>query len=142
MGAQVDSLEFDWFFPTPPRPDLTITIPNDKCFNLNQNLYGQMPESIVIGVTSDGKNIGIRKVTDSENGFQILKSGTIKDTNLIDTIKKRGIKLPARYLVEQKENLWVGTLISPAISAHLPKKTPPKVRKTGLEAMIKKDGDL
>lgn len=142
MGAQLDSLEFEWFFPTPPKPELAITIPNDKCLNLNQNLYGQIQESIVIGLTSDGKKIGLRKVTETETGFQILKSGTIKDINLIDTIKKRGIKLPARYLVEQKENLWIGTLISPAVSAHLPKKTPPKVRKTGLEAMIKKESDL
>lgn len=101
-----------------------------------------MPKSIAIGVTSDGKKIGIRKITEAENGFKILKNGIIKDINLIDTIKKRGIKLPARYLVEKKENLWIGTLISSVVSAHLPKKIPSKARKAGLESMIKKEGDL
>lgn len=140
MNAQLDFLKFDWFFPTPSRPELVVTIPNDKCFNLNPNLFNQIPESIVIGVTNDGKNICLREKTGTETSFPILKSGTIKDINLIDSMKKRGIKLPARYLVEKIGNVWIGTLSPPKVIP--PKKTPSKVRKTGLEVMINKENDL
>jgi hypothetical protein len=94
--------EFEWFLPTSREPELKISIPNDICFNLNQKLYAQMLDKITIGISMDGKTIHIKTMPDI--GFCIPKSGTIKDSTLIDSIKKRGIKLPACYLVKKEEN--------------------------------------
>jgi len=85
MVTSIDFLEFEWFLPTPAKPELAITIPNDQCFNLNQNLYGQMPNRITVGVSLNGKTICLREA--AETGFKIPKSGTIKGMPLISSIK-------------------------------------------------------
>jgi hypothetical protein len=140
METPIDTIEFEWFFPIPPKPELAITIPNEKCFNLNQNLCSRVPKRITIGVSKNGKIICLKE--EPEMGFRIPKSGTIQDMNLIDSIKRRGIKLPARYLVEQNEGRWIATLVLPIVPSRPPKKTPKKVRKNGLGAMLQKEGDL
>lgn len=130
----INSLEFKWFLPAPPKPELAITIPNDKCFNLNQNLCSQMPNYITIGVLEGGKTLCLKKET--EIGYQIPKSGSIKAINIIEYMKKQGIKLPARYLVEEKEAYWIATLVPPSAPSGPAKKMPHKSRKMGLEMML------
>lgn len=113
--------EFTWFLPAPRKPVLSITIPNDNCFNLNQKLYSQINDRIAIGVNCDGKRIRIK--LKPEVGYSVPKSGIIKDLDLIAKIKKCGIKLPASYLVEQKEDYWEATLVTRAAPLPSPKKS-------------------
>jgi hypothetical protein len=139
VGNSGDHVEFEWFFPTPPKPEFAITIPNDKCFNLNQNLCSQILERIAVGVAGDGKVIKLKK--EPEFGFRVPKSGTIQDINLVASIKKRGIKFPARYSVEQKEDYWLAVLVPPTAS-NPSKKMPKQARKNGLESMVRKEGSM
>ncbi len=103
-------------------------------------MCNQIAEYIRVGVNSNGKTICIKE--DKEGGFLILKSGIIKDVRLIDSIKARGIKLPARYSVKQNEDHWIGTLIASIVPSHHLKKTPRKARKKGLEVMLQKVDNL
>lgn len=131
-------MEFEWFSPPPRKPELAITIPNDKCFNLNQNLFRQMPKQIAVGISADGKTICLKE--NPGTGLQIPKSGTINSYHLVAFIKKRGIKLPARYKVEQKEDHWLATLNSPVLPTP-PKNTPKSPRKRGLRTMMNEDNN-
>lgn len=126
--------EFEWFLPSPRKPILAITIPNDNCFNLNQNLCIQIPKHIRIGLSSDGKRLALKEET--EEGYFVPKSGGIKDSVLVQEIKTRGVRLPANYLVESINEYWVATLVPPISSPTLPKKTPKRPRTNGLKDML------
>jgi hypothetical protein len=132
--------DFDWFLPSPKKVVYAIAIPNDTCFNLNQRLTQKLPKMITIGINSDAKTLCIKKEPDK--GFSVPKSGTIKDNVLINTIKSRGIRLPAHYSAESKGEYWIASLVPPISSPILPKKTPSKPRTNGLNAMLTSGGNV
>jgi hypothetical protein len=125
--------EFEWFLPIPRRPILAITITNEKFINLNQKLCSQVAKYITIGISSDGKKIGLKEVA---GGYFVPKNGVIKDPRLVLQIKSRGVQLPANYLVEKADGCWIAILVPPEFSPTFPKKTPIRPRKTGLKDML------
>ncbi len=135
MSGHYSENEFDWFLPTPPKPVFSITISDEKSFNLNGKLSEKIPRYIKIGISSDGTKLGLLEET---KGFRVPKNGVIKAWKLIDEIKTRGIFLPARYLVENIDGFWIATLVPPTPAPTTPKKTPNKPRKNGLKAMLPK----
>lgn len=59
-----------------------------------------MPKKITIGIDYGGKEIYVKEMPGT--GYSIPKSGSIKDQQLVTHITKQGVKLPARYLVQEK----------------------------------------
>ncbi|MCA1292267.1 hypothetical protein LBW89_04435 [Paenibacillus sp. alder61] len=135
MASNYFESEFDWFLPTPPKKILSITIPDEKNFNLNAKLCESIPKFIKIGVNSDGTMLGL---LEDIKGFGVPKNGRIKAESLIERITERGIRLPARYLVENMDGIWIAKLVPPTPIPAIPKKTPKKPRLNGLKAMLPK----
>ena len=133
-GTSAAFPEFEWFLPSPKKAELAITIPNDRCINFNPRLKSQLPEQITIGVSPDGKILRVKE--SAGEGYHIPKSGSIKASVLIDNIKARGIRLPARYLVEKANGCWIATVVLPIASPTAPERTPKKPRSSGLSAML------
>lgn len=71
-------------------------------------------------------------------GFGVPKNGRIKAESLIERITERGIRIPARYLVEDTDGIWIAKLVPPTPFPPTPKKTPNKPRLNGLKAMLPK----
>lgn len=128
--------EFSWYLPTPPKPVLSITIPDEKSINLNGRLREIVPNRLKIGVNMDGTKLGL---LEEQKGFHIPKNGMIKAQDVIHDITLRGISLPARYIVENIDDLWVATLVPTIPAPTTPKKTPNKPRLNGLKAMLPKN---
>lgn len=135
MTPNYSESEFDWFLPTPPKQVFSITIPDEKNINLNAKLCEIIPEYIKIGINLDGTKLGL---LEEKKGFHVPRNGRIKAENLIDKIKERGIRLPARYLVDNINGFWIATLVPPTPVSAIPKNTPSKPRKNGLKAMLPK----
>ncbi|WP_334074100.1 hypothetical protein [Paenibacillus sp. A14] len=127
---------YDWILPIPPKPIFSITVSDEKGFCINEKLRRNIPERIKVGITSDGSEIGILEET--EKGYRVPKNGTIKDWNLVQEIKTRGVNLPARYLVEKIDEFWQASLTPQILPTTPPKKIPKKPRKNGLKAMLPK----
>jgi hypothetical protein len=135
----MDFSRFKWFLPAPREAKFAISIPNEKCFNLNQKLYAEISKRIAVGVSTDGKTLCIKE---DEQGYKVPKSGSIKDGVLVGDIKNRGIRLPARYFVEKKSDCWIATLGPYASPSSVPKKFPKKPRKKGLKDMLPPEGPI
>ncbi|MNW51344.1 hypothetical protein D3C74_288280 [compost metagenome] len=127
--------EFDWFLPTPPKPVFLITISDEKSINLNGKLCESIPSKIRIGINIDGTKLGLLEET---KGFRVPRNGRVKAGELIDQIKARGVRLPARYLAENINGIWIATLVPPTSLPTIPKKTPNKPRVNGLKTMLPK----
>ncbi len=74
-----------------------------------------------------------------EKGYRVPKNGMIKDPHLVQLIEKRGIRLPASYLVEKMDELWLATLVPSTPAPTTLRKTPKNPRKNGLRAMLPKN---
>lgn len=135
--------DFQWFIPSTKASEYVITIPNDTNFNFNQKLLNKIPKKISIGVSPDGKKIRIKE---SSNGYNIPKSGSIKASEIIKSIKDRGIRLPVRYTVhhdDDHDNDYVeATFIQPVAAPNTPKQIPKKPRTTGLKSMLISGGNI
>ena len=127
--------DLEWFYPPERKSEFMITIPNDKCFNLNQNLRLQIEYKVGIAKTSDGKALCLRE---KENGYKIPKSGTVHPVELIAAITKSGIPLPAKYKATKQGGDWFGKYLPPVAPDFFSSGTPKRPRKKGLEAMLKK----
>ncbi|AIQ61972.1 hypothetical protein PSTEL_01370 [Paenibacillus stellifer] len=134
QGSDIQQLE--WFLPGPPKPVFSINVSNEKGFCLNSKLYEFIPKQLTVGISSDGKIIGLLGI--AEKGYQVLKNGKIKDHELIRQIEKRGISFPANYIVEKKDDIWFAALVPPKQVPLTPQKTPKKPRKNGLRNMLPK----
>jgi len=132
----LDFHQFEWYLPTPPEPLLLITISSENVICLNRKLCEYVPKQIQIGINMDGTRLGLAGISDK--GYRVPKNGMIKDDRLVQRIKQRGVRLPARYLVEEKEGIWLGTLIPSTPAPPTIGKTPKKPRKQGLKAMLPK----
>lgn len=135
MNGKYSESEFSWHLPTPPKPVLSITIQDEKSFNLNGRLSEIIPKNIKIGVNLDGTELGMLAEI---KGFRVPKNGRIKAEKLIYDITSRGISLPARYLVENIDGFWIARLVTSTPSPTTSKKTPKKPRINGLKAMLPK----
>lgn len=124
--------DFEWFTPQPKKAELAITIPNNHCFNLNPSLRAKIPQKIEIGVGHGGTILWLQP---HDTGYKIAKSGTLKDSLLIGSIKRSGVRLPARYVVEEFDGGWVANLVPPA-KPPLPTKIPKRPKKKGLNAIL------
>ncbi|KAA9002387.1 hypothetical protein F4V43_13275 [Paenibacillus spiritus] len=129
-----DIYQLEWFLPSPSKPVFSISVSNEKGFCLNSKLYEFIPKQLTIGISSDGKNIGLLGI--AEKGYHVLKNGKIKDLELVKVIEKRGISFPASYTVEKKDDLWFATLVPPKQVPLTPQNTPKKPRKSGLRNML------
>ena len=89
-----------------------------------------------IGINFNGTKLGLLGVN---TGFNVPKNGRIIAENVIDKIKEHGIRLPARYLVDNINGFWIATLVPPTPVPAIPKKTPNKPRLNGLKAMLPKE---
>lgn len=138
-NSPTDFLDFEWFLPAPRKSEFVITVNNTKSFNLNQRLCSKIWKQIQIGITSDGKTLCLKEKP--ENGFFVPKSGSIKDSVLINEIKSRGISLPARYIAERKGDYWFATIVPAVTSPAQLKKTPKKPRKNGLKCILLQEGN-
>ncbi|MGW9530241.1 hypothetical protein ACWHAM_21345 [Paenibacillus terrae] len=128
--------QFEWFLPSPPKPVFSIIVSNEKGFCLNSKLCEYIPKQLTVGISSDGKNIGLLEI--AEKGYHVPKNGKIKGPELVCSIETRGISLPANYIVEKKGDLWFATLVPTKPVPFTPRKTPKKPRKNGLRAMLPK----
>ena len=135
-NQEFDLHQFEWFLPSPSKPVFSIIVSNEKGFCLNSKLYEFIPKQLTVGISSDGKNIGLLGI--AEKGYHVLKNGKIKDLELIRSIEERGISFPANYIVEKKDDLWFATLVPPKQVPPTPVKTPKKPRKNGLRNMLPK----
>lgn len=135
-NQKFDILQLEWFLPSPSKPVFSIIVSNEKGFCLNSKLYEFIPKQLTVGISSDGKNIGLLGI--AEKGYHVLKNGKIKDLKLIKLIEERGISFPANYIVEKEDDLWVATLVPPKQVPLTPQKTPKKPRKNGLRNMLPK----
>jgi len=136
MTPNYSESEFEWFLPTPPKRVFSITIPDEKNFNLNTNLCESVPKCIKIGINFNGTKLGLLEET---KGFNVPKNGRVIAENVIHKIKEHGIRLPARYLVDNINGFWIATLVPPTPASAIPKKTPNKPRLNGLKAMLPKE---
>lgn len=73
----------------------------------------------------------------SEQGYRVPKNGRIKDLRLVKAIEQRGVSLPAKYIVEKINEMWIASII-PGAPIKSVGKTPKKPRRNGLKAMIPK----
>lgn len=137
-NQEFDFNQFEWFLPSPPKPFFSIIVSNEKGFCLNSKLYEYIPKKLTVGISPDGRNIGL--LENAENGYQVLKNGRIKGKGpeLVRSIEARGISLPANYIVENKDDLWLATLVPAKPVPSIPRKTPKKPRKNGLRDMLPK----
>lgn len=135
MSGNYSESEFDWFLPIPPKPVFSITIPDEKSINLNARLCECIPKCIKIGINLDGTKLGLLEET---KGFRVPQNGRIRAERLIDEIIVRGIRLPARYLVDNIDGFWMATLVPTTPVPTIPKKTPNKPRQNGLKTMLPK----
>ncbi|WP_018751814.1 hypothetical protein [Paenibacillus sanguinis] len=135
QGPEFDESQFDWFLPGPPKPVLLLNVSKERGIYLNSKLCECVPKRITIAIKKDGVEILLKEMP--EKGFQVLKNGKIKASELLEIIRRRGVSLPASYTVEEKENLWFAKLI-PTITPLPSRKTPNKPRKNGLQDMISK----
>lgn len=129
--TKINQEEFTWFLPT-PKSDMAINIPNPNLLNLNNKLLDEMPAYIMLGISSDGTKIFIKD--HGEDGFKVIKSGTIKAHDVISALTKSGVHLPARYIVTNTDGGWIATLalpISPKTN-----KTVSKPREQNLSSLI------
>ena len=105
---------FTWFLPE-EKPPYVITIPNEHTLSLNEKLRKQITGPIKIGISADGKTICVRPIADS--GFRVLNSGRIHAETVIAALLRSGIKLPARYSVQEDEDRWIGVWEAPSAKA-------------------------
>ncbi|MNV37890.1 hypothetical protein D3C71_1294240 [compost metagenome] len=139
-NQEFDIQQFEWLLPSPPKPIFTIVVSDEKGFCLNSKLCEFIPRQLTIGISRDGKSIGLLEI--EEKGYHVLKNGKIKGPELVRSLKTRGISLPANYIVDQKDDLWLATLVHTKPVSLTPRKTPKKPRKNGLRAMLpKKDNE-
>lgn len=136
MILEYSESEFEWFLPTPPKRVYSITITDEKNFNLNAKLREIVPKCIKIGINSNGTELSLLEET---KGFNVPKNGRIIAENVIDKIKEHGIRLPARYLVDDINGFWIAKLVPPIPTPAIPKKTPKKPRLNGLKAMLPRE---
>ena len=127
--------EFTWFFPRPKGAEMSISIPNQKNVNFNPKAMEKMPPFVVLGASSDGKRIGIREQT--EKGYKLPKSGSIKDEAFISFLQSSGVKLPAKYELCETEGGWIGNLVTTAVPKVSEKRTKPRISKSGADSLIK-----
>lgn len=135
QDEQIETHNFEWFLPSPPKPVLILTVFNDGVIRLNGKLCEEIPKTLKIGVDVDGKTLGL--VECSEKGYRIPKNGRVKDINLVKAIEKRGVSLPAKYMVEKVNDLWVARIVPP-IPITKVGSTPKKPRRNGLKTMLPK----
>ncbi|MGO4950519.1 MULTISPECIES: hypothetical protein [Paenibacillus] len=135
-NQEFDIQKFEWFLPSPSKPVLSIVVSKDKGFCLNSKLCEYFSKEITVGISPDGKNIGLLEIP--EKGYHVLKNGKIKGPELVHSIEIRGISLPANYIVEKKDDLWLATLVPTKPIPSTPRKTPKNPRKNGLRAMLPK----
>lgn len=135
MASDYFESDFDWFLPAPPKKNFSITITDEKSFNLNSKLCESISKFIKIGINLDGTIIGL---LEDEEGFRVPKNGRIIAESLIDSIRGRGIRLPARYLVENTDGTWIAKLVPKTPVPTTSKKMPNKPRLNGLKAMLPK----
>ncbi|GIP24372.1 hypothetical protein [Paenibacillus sp. J22TS3] len=139
-NRELDIQHFEWFLPSPPKPVFTIVVSDEKGISLNSKLCEYIPRQLKIGISQDGKNLGLLEI--EEKGYLVLKNGKIKGPELVRSLKTRGIPLPANYIVEQKDDLWLATFVNTNPVSLMPRKTPKKPRKNGLRTMLpKKEND-
>ncbi|NCC67032.1 MAG: hypothetical protein EOM14_02390 [Clostridia bacterium] len=129
--VKINQEEFTWFLPS-PKSDLSINIPNSNRLNLNNKLVDKMPAYITLGISLDGTKIFIKE--HGEDGFKVIKSGSIKAHEFISALTKCGVHLPARYIVTKTDGGWIATLTSPVLSRV--NKTTAKPRKQNLSPLI------
>lgn len=134
-NEQIDVSHFEWFLPSPPRPVLALTVYSGGEICFNGKLCEYVPKQLRIGVNRDGKILGLAGC--SEKGYRVPKNGRIKDPNLVKVIEKRGIVLPAKYIVENKNDIWIATIITPTPLTTVGK-TPKKPRQNSLKSMLPK----
>ena len=137
--SNINFEKFRWFIPKPKSP-LAITIPNPDRLNLNPKLLSQMPSHIEIGISADGQEICIREQLNG--GYWVPKSGTIKDKSLIRALTSMGVRLPARYTVQQEGGCWLAIMDEPITRKVIMKKPPSKPRNSDLHNLAKEIGSL
>lgn len=138
--SSIHFAEFTWFSPT-PKTTLSISIPNENSFNLNPKLMEQMPSYIEIGVSSDGRVLGIREKPDT--GYKLPKSGSVKAKELICFLVSAGVRLPAKYIVTNEGDCWKAVLVKP--SSPIPTvntKKPPRKKRMNLSGLVKEVEEL
>ncbi|GGF67032.1 hypothetical protein GCM10010912_10000 [Paenibacillus albidus] len=131
-----DIHQFEWFLPSPPKPFFSIIVSNEKGFCLNSKLNEVIPKQLTIGISADGRSIGLLAI--AEKGYQVLKNGKIKDPELVGLFETRGISLPASYRVEKIEEYWYAKLVPSKPEPLASRKTPKNPRKNGLRDMLPK----
>ncbi len=133
--SEINLDAFRWFVPKPQNP-LVITIPNLERISFNSKLLEKLPSYITIGISSDGHQLAI---CEKEDGYKLLKSGSIKNKELVKEIATLGVRLPAKYAVTIKDNGWLATLETqgtPPVSTKSITRTPQKKNLSGLQAEL------
>lgn len=137
--SKIDFSEFTWF-KAKPKNQFAITIPNQTILNINPKLLEVLPAFIEIGVRKAGTELCLREQPHS--GYRILRSGAIKDKELLKYIVDSGVRLPARYTVLQEDDYWLAILdewFPPKINAANPPKKP---RTRNLKELLKESAAL
>ncbi len=124
---------FTWFRPTPKNP-FAITIPNQDDIRINSKLLPKLPSYIEIGIGEGGGQIGLRAC---EDGYKVTKDGNIRATEVIMRLREAGVRLPARYTVEETDGGFLGTLVkTPEVKLDV-QKTPCTPKKKELSGLVK-----
>lgn len=122
MEVQFDLSAFSWFRPE-KKTKWAVNIPNRRCLNINAELLKEIPHSILFGYNAEKRKLAIR--AENESAFVVPKSGSIKAEKVITFIVDSGVRLPARFLGEKIQNVWIGTLEEqqlPSVLRNLPQR--------------------
>lgn len=141
MAEKTIKTNFDdyvWFTPKPKVPQAAITIPNPDALNLNKYALQALPPKFAIGVAPDGATLCLRE--NPETGYSPVKSGAIKDKELVAFLMEAGVELPARYVLKKVNDFWVAELAQTApkkINLNKPPRRIGKQAKRAIEEELK-----
>ena len=92
--------EFTTLLPEEKNSPKCIYVHSDGSLNFNGKLNGEIKSrQIEIRISDDGKRIVL--IPDGKNNHKFTKSGRTKNTELIRTLKKKHIGVPATFEMER-----------------------------------------
>lgn len=104
--------EFTTLLPEEKNSPKCIYVHSDGSLNFNGKLNGEIKSrQIEIRISDDGKRIVL--IPDGKNNHKFTKSGRTKNTELIRTLKKKHIGVPATFEMERymDSEIWIGEII-------------------------------
>ncbi len=128
-----ENITFQWWQPTRQKKT-AISIPNEKCLNINAALYKELPSKLLIGYNAEKLMLIIQS---SEEGYTIPKSGSVKCPDLIRILTQHGLRFPAHFSVEKDNEKWYAHYEQNEMLGKQIKKVPKRRKKPDLASLSK-----